>query len=804
MRKHSSRHHAAWLTTVGAFALAGAMNANAQESPVSGPDAQATVETVTVTARRTSENVQSTPVSVTALTAEDIAQRGLDNILGVAQSTPSLTIMPGGNYSGKSAMTYIRGVGQDQFTYAFQPGVGYYVDGVYYGTVYGSIFELGDISSIQVLRGPQGTLFGKNNEGGAILLSTPEPKGDNSGSIEAGYGSYDRMFFKGDFDVALSDTLALRVFGASNRADGYVDTIDYACAHPGQSGNLKPGTTAAGCKVGTAGGDDERSLSGALKWTPGSNFSMIVRAGLHVDDSEAGAVTLLKQNPAQPGSSDADYNTDVALPLYGLPIDNPSFVTGNPYTSYATYTDPGTGHAVPPVNHETFWSVADTIDWDTPWNFHVKNIAAYQKYTAKFANTDGTPIPTFLEYNVLPYHQFSEELTLSGDAFGGRLEWIAGGYYFESHGVYQGYIGLPSVEIVPPGVFGPAGVYGLNFNVNDPTDSTSWSGFLHGIYYLTDKLSLEAGARYSVDRKTQAYDHTYADTNPLNFLLPPGSPAYSPSAGGKTGDNRIDPKVSVEYQWTPNFMTYASYATGYKAGGLNPKPVLESDIAPFREEKLTAYEAGLKSEWFDHKLLVNIDGYYSDYRDLQLSEFLPPPAGDGGTIVVNAGHAEILGAEANFQAILAPGLSLDGNLSYLDYKTLSLGAAAGQPGGPTLNTRQPYVPNWTMALGAQYTRDLGSLGALTGRVDWSYRSKVYFDLANTEAGAQSGYSLVNARLSWTSQNGNWSAALQANNLLDELYYSSKTVTLNVDNSLLQVSGTPGMPRTFFFTVSRQF
>ncbi len=766
------------------------------------------LQEVLVTARRARENLQDTPVSVTAFTASDIADRGMNTVLAVAQATPNLTIMSGGNYSGKSALTYIRGVGQDQFTYAFQPGVGYYVDGVYYGTVYGSIFQLGDISNIQVLRGPQGTLFGKNNEGGAILLSTPQPKGNDTGEFEVGYGSYDRIFMKGYFDVPLvAHKLALRVFAASNRMNGYVNRIDFACAHPSEAGTLRPTTTAAGCRVGTEGGDDEQSLDGALKWTPVAGLSSILRATLHVDSSEAGAQTLLTQNPVPPGSDVANYDTYVALPAYGISINSPAYLTRNPFSTYATYTDPTTGFSARPIDHETFWSLADTTNWATPWAFHLKNIVAFQKYHAEFVNTDpATPLPTYLEDNILPYRQFTEELDLSGTSFGRRLEWIAGLYYFQSRGVYQGHIELPSTVIVEPGVlpFAPQGVYGLNFNINDVTRSKSRSVFLHGVYHFNRKLSLEVGVRYSQDRMTQSYDHTYTAANPPNVLLTPGTTAYPPSVGGATGDNRVDPKVAIQYQWTPNLMTYLSYATGYKAGGINPKPVLVTDIVPFKEETLKAYEAGVKSEWFNHRILANADVYYSDYTNMQLSEFLPPPLGDGGTIVVNAGHARISGVEADFKAIVVRGLSIDANGSFLNYNLISLGAAAGQVGGPTLETRPPYVPRWQGSLGVQYVRDFGAYGLATARVDWSYRSKVFFDLANTEAGAQGGFGTANLRLAWTDSSGKWSAALEIDNLMNKLYYTSKTVTLNADGTLFNVSGTPAMPRTEFFTVGRKF
>jgi iron complex outermembrane recepter protein len=788
---------------VAAQIAGGAQLALAQvEGADAGQGSDNALREIVVTARRTSENLQQTPISITALTAEDIAQRGLNNVLDVAAEAPSLTLMPGGNYSGKSALAYIRGVGQDQFTYAFEPGVGFYVDDVYYGTVYGSIFNLADISNIQVLRGPQGTLFGKNNEGGAILLYTPQPKGDNSGTAEVGYGSYHRELFKGSFDVPLiPDRLALRVSGASNTMDGYVNRIDFACANPGAAGSLKAATAAPGCVVGTEGGENEVSLRAALKWIVSEDVTVLLRGEIFDDRSEAGAQDVLIQNPAQPGSPTANYNRDVALPLYGLPISSPQFVSGSPFTNYASYTNPGTGYTVQPINHELFRSLSATLDWNTPWGMRVKNIAAFQKYHSEFANTDGTPLPTYLEDNVLDHRQFSEELQLSGKLFADRLEWIAGAYYYTSFGVYGGHIELPTQEIDVPGL---PPQYGLNFNIDDPTREHTTSGFVHGVYHITRELGLEVGARYSTEEKEQIFNHTYTVTVPTNILFPTSTLVYPPGAGGTTSLSRVDPKVALQYQWTPDIMTYVQYSTGYKSGGINPKPVLVTDIQPFRPEHLTAYEVGLKSEWLNHHLMINTDAYLSDYKDLQLSEFLPPPQGDGGTVVVNTGHARIEGLELDLQARPTAGLSIDASLSYLNYRTLSLGAAAGQVGGPTLSTRPPYIPRWKGSLGVQYTYGLGGAGSLMGRVDWSYQSLVYFDLANTPAAAQSAYGLLNGRLQWDDADGKWSAALEVRNAANKLYYAFKTPTLNADGSVFNVVGTPGLPRTEFFTLSRKF
>ncbi len=763
---------------------------------------------IIVTAERTSQNLQTTPISITALSARDIAQHGFTSVLDVAQVAPSLTILPGGNYSGSSALAYIRGVGQDQFTFAFEPGVGFYVDDVYYGTVYGSIFDLGDISNIQVLRGPQGTLFGMNNEGGAILLYTPEPKGNDSGEVELGYGSFHREYLKGEFDVPLiPDKLALRVSGGLNEMNGYVRRIDFACANPGEAGNLKPATTAPGCQVGTEGGHNTVLLHAALKWWVNEDLTVVLRGDLLDDRSEAGAEDTLIQNPPEPGSPAAQYDQYVSLPLYGISASNPEFVTGNPYTSYSTYTNPGTGYTVPPVNKEFFRAISATIDWNAAAGLHVKDIIGYQKYESEFANTDGTPLAAgYLEDNKLDHRQFSEELQLSGKLFDNRLEWLTGAYYYSSRGLYGGHIELPNTGIIPPGTpgFPPGGLWGLNFDIDDPTVEKTASGFLHLVYHVTPKLSAELGARYSTDEKSQQYYHIYTATVPANFLFTPGTLVYPAGTGGSTYLARTDPKFALQYQWTPNLMTYAQVATGYKTGGLNPKPVLLTDIVPFRPEHLTAYEVGVKSEWLDRRLMLNADAYLSEYKDIQLSEFLPPPLGDGGTVVVNASRARIEGVELDMRARLFRGFEMDGGMSFLDYKTLALGAPSSLLSGMTLTSQPPNIPRWKGALGAQYTLGLGNGGEITARADYSYRSQVFYDLANTPAGAQGGFGILNARLEWDDAAGKWSAALEVSNATDKLYYYSLTPALNVDGSLFTLNGTPALPRTEFFTLTRRF
>lgn len=818
-RASTPRHRFALIAATVAAQLAAAQLVLAQDAGGRGSlgtEQQAgapQLSEIIVTARRTEENLQTTPISITALSAADITQHGFTSVVDIAKAAPSVTIMPGGNYSGDSALTYIRGVGQDQFTYAFDPGVGFYIDDVYYGSVYGSIFDLGDIANVQVLRGPQGTLFGQNNEGGAFLIYTPEPKGDDSGSIELGYGSFRREFVKADFDIPLiPHKLALRVSGGTNDMKGYVTRVDFACAHPGAAGNLQASTAEAGCIVGTEGGLNDSLLHAALKWWVNDDMTITVRGELDDNRDEAGAEDTTTQNPPPPGSlsvpgSDAQYDQYVAIPTWGISAFSPLFATRNPYTSYSTYRDPLSGVAINPVDDLLFRYLSGTLDWSAPGGIHVKDIVGYQKYESEFVSTDGTPIvSTYLEDNKLSYRQFTEELQLSGKLLNDRLDWIAGAYYFSSWGHYGGYIELDNTNVIPPGTpgFPPSGLWGLAFNLDDPTNDDSKSGFLHFVYHATAKLSVELGARYSSESKSQWFHDVLAPTVPPDPLLPADTPEYPPGTGGRTSMSHTDPKLALQYQWTTDLMTYAQVSTGYKTGGLNPKPILITDIKPFRPEYLTAYEVGMKSEWLEHRLMLNADTYLSEYKDIQLSEFLPPPLGDGGTLVVNAARARIEGVEVDMRGRLFRGFEMDGGMSFLNYKTLQLGAPSAQLSGMTLETRPQYIPRWQGSFGAQYTLHFGAGGDVTARADWSYRSRIYYDLANTPAGSQGGYGLLDTRLEWDDAAGKWSAALEISNATDKLYYYARAPITNTDYTVLAVGGTPALPRTEFFTLTRKF
>ena len=768
---------------------------------------------VVVTARYRSENLQKTPIAITALNGGQLEARGFNNIVDVTKVAPNVTLQAAGASAGKSAVAYIRGVGQSDFTLSFEPGVGFYLDDVYFGTIFGAMFDLADVDHVEVLRGPQGTLFGKNNEGGAVRIFTTQARGSNTGYLEAGYGNYNRVGLKGAYDLSLiPDKLALRLSGGYGRIDGYVTRYDFVCKHPALAGNLAKVATSADCKVGTEGGDDAKSLRANLRWTPTPDLEVLLTADLLDDKGEAAPSKTIVITP---GGALADYNANVLMNptsgfYTGVPLDS-RFVTNSPYSTYSTFKDLSTGFALNPANDVYAWGIGSTINWTGPEGLHVKNVLAYRAYRGNFAvDFSGAPLINAMYSNPdFVHHQLTEELTVGGSLFDNRLNWVGGGYYYDGYSRQgNGPVILTSAEIVPPAGGNPffcnGGCYGLNFFTNDPVRVINKSAFIHGELRLTDQLTIEGGVRYSDESKTYTFSRIIIPTNPPDIIFSPAIDpefpsldgfASNPSATSRT--KRWDPKVALQYQWTPNVMTYVQYATGYKGGGINPHPVFIAQVAPFQAEHLTSYEAGAKTQWMDNRLRLNAAVFDSEYKNLQITVI----GAAGADIVLNAGHVRITGVEGEASLEPTPALLMNGSFGYLDYNILDLGNAAGIPGAPVKGDKPAYVPTFKYNLGIQYRIDLKAAGALTPRVDWTYQTEVFNDPGNNPLARQPGYGLMDLGVTWDAPDGAWQTALTMQNVLNKVYYINMFDDSRAFNS---VTGQPGRPRTIFFRVRRNF
>jgi iron complex outermembrane receptor protein len=770
------------------FLLPTAYGETSADTTASGQLEQAPeLQQVTVTARYRSESAQDVPISLSVVSAADIQERGYSSVVDAAKALPNVLLTPTGQQSGGTVGVLIRGVGQTDFGFTLQPGVGIYIDDVYQGTLFGSQFGLLDVDNIQVLRGPQGTLAGRNSEGGAIHIHTVRPRGDDSGYAELGYGNYSHQIARGAYDFALiADRLFVRVAAGLDKMDGYTARFDYGCAHPG---SMVPAQTAdPGCKLGSEGGTDARSVR--------INVRGIIREGLTVD-----VAANAFQDHGEPA---ANKTVQIVTSLGGRPtiagllnLTHPglnygsSSLTSNLYSNYDIFSYPLSGAAYSgrnysPQNDLTAFGTSATVNWSLSRAITLKSISGYSDYRGIFTASNTAPFGS-INYQDLTHHQFTEELQLTGVALNSLLDWTLGGFYLTARSVDRG-------ENLLSGL-------GNDFWQDEPATDHNDSVFGHLDYHLTSKLSAEAGVRYSQDESSYTFNRYYLA--PF-AIFPAGAPVVT-NRRYSTTSGRTDYKGALSYQWTPEVMTYAQVSTGYKAGGINPRVTSDATVTTFKPEHLTSYEVGAKTEWLDRRLRFNIDGFLGDYKDLQLSATQAVP---GGFQVVyqNVGHVHISGVEAELTARPNSALSFDLSGSWLHYRALDLGTAAydavNNTGGIIPGSPPPYTPTWKGAVGGQYSIPFGNAGgSLTARVDGTYQSRMYFDNQGTLASSQGGYGLLNAALTWVSSDNAWRASLRADNALGKGYFVSMS---NLINPLGILSGQPARPRTVLISVRRSF
>lgn len=728
------------------------------------------LEEIIVTAQFTETNLQSTPIAITALTANELDARSFTNIADVAKIAPNVAFEKSASGYGNAVSAYIRGIGQYDFQTAFEPGVGMYIDDVYHGTLYGSSFDLLDLERVEILRGPQGTLFGKNSIGGAVRLITQKPAGTNTGYIEATFGESGRMDFRGSFDASLiDDVLYARVSALSKSRDGYVDRIDYACANPGQPSQFPSQKVAGGdCKLGTLGGEDVKAGRVALRWIASDKLEIDLAADWTKDNSETAADTLIYAD----GSLLDPAIQQSFIDNFGLPWDD-RFIPRDKFATYSNFTNPFTGEQFDPHSTLDAWSVSAVVNYELADNMGLKGIIAYKTYEGDFtADSDGSPLVIQNVYNTVEQEQLSIELQLSGSHFNERLDWTTGIYYYESEDELGGHVVIYPV--------------GSDFFNNDTNEVENLSLFGHAVWEFTDSLRGTIGLRYTDETKDYSLDHG------------PGNAAQV-----SADEKRVDWRVGLDYQISYSAMVYASAATGYRSASFNPRPFIASQVNSIPPEEVTAYELGLKTDWFDNRLRINSAIFFSDYETRTVSNIGPDP--DFLPIFmprINYSNdpAEIQGFELEVAAEPIAGLSITGAVGYAetDADTLNGGLS-------------PYVPEWTGSLGVQYVFQFANGGTLTPRIDGFHQSKICYRVNSPSGGYYStqnslncepGRETFNARLTYAAPDDAWSVALSVTNLTDEFYYQNRFEILSAGFGSVQ--GYPARPREWAITLRKNF
>ena len=857
------------LSVVSSLALAASLSTQAHaqnQSPEvtqSTEDEGARTNIITVTAQFREQNLQDTPIAITAVNAEMLEARGATDITAVAAQAPNVSLKPQPQNGGSGLIAFIRGVGQVDFNYALDPGVGVYIDDVYIPTLSASLLELMDLDRIEVLRGPQGTLAGKNSIGGAIKLFSAKPTGNGEGSVRATYGSFDRIELRGMADFAVTDNLFARVSGLGKSVDGHVQVLDYGLTHPNSNvpannarGRGNPDHTTQGGMSTTAG-------RLALRWIPTDRLEVNVSADYTSQRGEAGPTVVIAAGAVSDTAAEFDpFSTNPATNANGggwlvgrdgnpVPL-NCAFVPAGPYScdtlsgdygdpryiSYANFID-----AMVPTSQAPFkpyvalqnqdfsgWGVNGNIAYELADNFELVWIGSWREYESNWGqDQDSTPIPVAQLDNHMNHRAWSQEVRLNGELADGLLEFTLGGFYLDQDGEYTARVDLNYAGI--DFIHGP-----------DTTPSTTKALFGTATIRPTDALSLTGGIRYTKDKKVYTYFRSNPDgTVPFEGpLAPPAGlppiceaflglpqvtiPGVPTSIGNSpncllTGlfgisdsfeGDRFDWRVAADYRFSDEFLMYASVATGFKGGGVNPRPFFgpsagECDapgyVAPapcnqlrsFDPETITTYEIGFKSDLLDRRLRLNGAAFYNEYDNiiLQLSACPSIPCQQPR----NVGTAEVKGFELELSAYPVDGLSLDASMSYIDFEYTDVGTS-----GVPLTAVTPYTPELTYGFGVQYDHEI-SAGTMMVRFDGAYQSHIFNESFNTEWGRIDGYFLGNARIGFTTVDDDWNISLEVHNVFDKFHFLTKA---DVTTALGVVTGVPGLPRTWAVSVKRNF
>lgn len=805
-------------------ALCTAAPAMAQDSAPQA-EAEADPNVIIVTAQFREQNIQDTPLAITAVTAEMIEAKSQTNLAQVADMAPNVAIRPQGASFGPSVTASIRGVGQNDFNPAFEPGVGIYIDDVYYPQLTGAIFDLLDVERVEILRGPQGTLTGRNSAGGAIKFYSKKPDGGGSGFVEASYGSRNRISLRAAADFSIAENLAMRLSGVFKDQEGYVDRIDYGCRFPASG---IPSTNAGGgdCVLSKLGGVGYQALRGIVRWEPSDRIELTVSADYVKDERTIAGEVLLNTGPV-PAPNTA---------VNGVVLSN-QFLCGR-FCNYATTGQPaavwqpalfipGLGFIDPlraagtrlaatsgtDRSDYNSWGLSANLEIDLTDTIQLTSITGYREFDTEFYTDDDlTPINTNFGRNFLSNESFSQELRLNF-APTEAINVTVGGYYFEQDSVYDSFQDIRYVSVFP-----------LQFRQPDPTHAEAKAAFANLGWEITEALTLNLGARYTDEKKAQTYFRLNLDGTVNRFLDPVGAASGIGAPGALSGStarysaDRLDYRAALDYRLSDALLVYASIATGFKGGGSNPRPFNPAQLIAFNPEKVTAYEVGFKSDFFDRRVRLNGAAFFNDYTDLQIPVNACPTAPCAARL--NAGDAEVKGFELELTARPAEGFLIDAALSYIDQKLVASslnpaatftgvvidGTVVGRNPGGVVPGDPPPVPRWKFNAGAQYAIPLGGSGSLTPRLDVAYQARQYTG-PSVVGGVRSrnfipSFTTLNGRLTWQNEEEDLSISLEVTNITDEYYYLSRFNLLGAGAGFDKA--LPAAPREWAVTVKKKF
>ncbi|MEQ9450135.1 MAG: TonB-dependent receptor [Pseudomonadales bacterium] len=781
-----------------ATAIAGSSAVLGQIPAFAENESSMVLEEVVVTATRRAESAQDVPIPVTAISGDRLERSFAQDARDLNGIAPNVQLQPVGAFQNAAAF-YIRGVGSTDIESATDPGIATFIDDVYQGRVSTALQDFVDISAVEVLRGPQGTLFGRNAIGGVVHLQHNEPDFEAvDWGIGVTVGQEDRLDVKFVGNVPLSDTAAFRLAGKSTQADGFYD-------------NKTPGGK-------DLNGQDRLTLLPSFKWAPNDQWDVLLRGEYNRtrDDSWANIpYSACRQDPTTtPGFAPGN---DVVINFISAVFANPADAAS--FCGQEVDEDSfDVRHDQPEGSFSDFdiWGLTARVNHYMDGVGTLTYIANYRDVEEDVVNDfDTTDYDLFRTRRIQEHYQFSHELRFASE-FSESVQLVTGLYYFEQeYEMDQFTNGL---------LVGGSPIFGNSTQLNQ-----AWAAFGQVDWSVNEKLSLTLGLRYSAEEKE--FDHCgvgFGDPVSRSCQIDLGGGFVSTLLQEDEDWSAVSPRLGANYFLNDNVMVYFSYAQGFRSGGFNGRGNTPSSIGPFDEETADNYEIGIKSDLFDQRLRLNASAFLMDYEDLQRAAIRPAPGGAGQeTVTENVGSAENWGIELEMQAILTEQLSAFMTVGYLDASNEEWCAAVNGvlatdappagfsqcgpstevflPGGGSAgflvpvdvsHLPPPQSPEWSVRFDLVYDMRLRNDSSLQIAGSWRYSSEVSLVSAGLPAGTLDGVvqyngefvnperdstNIFDLNVTWRSANENWRVSGYVKNLTDELYAGTGTFVAGLFN-----------------------
>ena len=677
------------------------------------------LEEVVVTAQKRTESIQDIPISVQAFSANAIEKLGASTLSDLRVAAPSLVF--GGLGSGSQQQMGMRGVVDFARNVGIDSRMGVYIDGVFQGRSYVSDVPLLGLESVEILRGPQGTLFGKNTETGAISLNTKKPSEEFEGQVGAEVGDNDLLKGTAYLSGPLTDSLFGSVSASYLESEGYYE-------------NLTLGKD--------VGDKDTGAVRGQLRFLPTDKLDLTL------------AGDYAKKHSDEPIAVNADLE---------------------PYRTYQNF--------VTKDDSETY-GVALTGEYQFDRDYTLTSITAFRHGEFEtLADDDYTPANIVKADFDEEADQWSQELRIASP-IEEKYDWVAGAYFytndsqterklFAGEDFYNMIIG-PPLDDFSEALSGYTTVPGK-------VTTDTYAAYMHGNYRFTEKLELTAGVRYTKEQKDVKWQQENVQNDPVvaaALEAATGAPLTQAPYGligainyapvkDDLDDDDWSPTIGLNYFATDDIMIYGKYSRGFKSGGWNADFMTAGlEYFAYDSESVDSYELGLKSTLFDEAVRLNVAAFYSEFDDYQVFQRVFNSGGNPSIQLTNAGEVTTKGLELESVWIPMERLQLTLNAVYLDtqYDTF-----INQDGSDYSDNELPFAPEWKTYVGAQYIQPLGNWGELTFNLDYSYTDNQWTDPANSAMDELDSYDLVNARMTYTPTDGSWEVAVWGKNLADEEY-----------------------------------